>query len=162
MTFTPKITMRVLRTRWELPCVTALAMLFVVGFCLAGCGGPKNKHGRLPFSGTVTLDGQPLMGGLIVFEPKSGQPTQSGGMISNGAFDVPEAAGAAPGMYSVAIYSGAEPPTGNFQPGTPEYEAAARQAPGERVPRKFNIDTTLTREVKAGEENKFTFELTTK
>lgn len=162
MTFESRTTVRTHLTQLGLPCAAAFALLLLCGLCIAGCGGSGNKHGRLPISGTVTLDGQPLMGGYIIFEPKSGQPTQSGGMIVSGAFDVPESAGAAPGTYSIAIYSGAEPPTGNYQPGTPEYEAAARHAPGERVPRKYNIDTTLTRDVKAGEENKFAFDLMTK
>lgn len=142
--------------------MAAFAVLFVAGLFLAGCGGPTNKHGRLPISGTVTLDGVPLKAGLVVFEPKSGQPTQSGGLIANGRFDVPESAGAAPGSYSVAIYAGAEPPKGNFEPGTPEYEAAAQQVRGVQVPSRYNIDTTLSCEVKAGEENKFTFDLTSK
>jgi hypothetical protein len=46
----------------------------------------------------VTLDGVPLASGHIVFEPKSGQPTQSGGMIYEGKFEVPETKGAAPGQ----------------------------------------------------------------
>jgi hypothetical protein len=137
--------------------ISALA----VATCL-GCGEPANKHGRIPFSGTVTLDGQPLAKGYLIFEPKAGQPTQSGGMIKDGKFDVPANAGAAPGLYSVAIFSGSDPLPNKYEPGTPEYEAAAMRAPGEQVPPKFNINTTLTEEVKAGEENVFTFEVTRK
>ena len=49
------------RRRW-LP----LAILCTVGLTsLAGCGGVK----RLPVSGTVTLDGQLLHGGILVFTP---------------------------------------------------------------------------------------------
>lgn len=127
-----------------------------------GCGEPANKHGRLPFSGTVTLDGEPLPKGYFYFEPKAGQPTQSGGMIADGKFDVPTNAGAAPGLYSVAIFSGAEAPPNNFEPGTPEYEAAAMRAPGEQIPPKFNVNTTLTAEVKSDGENVFKFEVTRK
>lgn len=127
-----------------------------------GCGEPANKHGRIPFSGTVTLDGEPLAGGYLIFEPKAGQPTQSGGMIKDGKFDVPEKAGAAPGIYSVAIFSGAAPLPTKYAPGTPEYEAAAMRAPGEQVPPKFNINSTLTADVKAGEENVFKFDVTRK
>ena len=56
---------------------------------------------------TVYVDGQPLTGGHLNFEPQRGQATQSGGMIKDGKFDVTEEAGAAPGLYSVAIFSGA-------------------------------------------------------
>jgi len=113
----------------------------------------------------VTLDGVPLKSGHIVFEPKSGQPTQSGGMIYDGKFDVPVAHGAAPGLYTVAVYSGeAAAPDSRFEPGTPEYEAAAMKtkSTGERVPRNYNIETELTAEVTAEGENFFTFELVSK
>jgi hypothetical protein len=87
------------------------------------------------------------MRGYIIFEPKDDQPTQSGGMIQDGSFNVPREAGPVPGTYSVAIFSGADDPAGGAAPGTPEGETAAKKARGERVPRKFNIDTTLIREV---------------
>jgi hypothetical protein len=35
--------------------------------CVAGCGGVK----RIPVSGTVTLDGQPLDGGYLEFTPNA-------------------------------------------------------------------------------------------
>lgn len=49
------------RRRWLL-----LAILCTSGLTsLAGCGGVR----RVPVSGTVTLDGQPLNGGILVFTP---------------------------------------------------------------------------------------------
>jgi hypothetical protein len=138
------------------------ALIALTMLACIGCGEPKNKHGRLPFSGTVTLDGQPLAAGYLIFEPKAGQPTQSGGMIKDGKFDVAEEAGAAPGLYSVAIFSGADPPPNNYAPGTPEYEAASMRTRGEQVPTKYNANTTLTAEVKPGEENVFMFDLSSK
>jgi hypothetical protein len=128
-----------------------------------GCGGQKNKHGRLPISGTVALDGQPLKNGYVVFEPKSGQPTQSGGMIYGGKFEVPAVDGAVPGMYSVAIYSEDDSaPNTKFQPGTPEYEAAAKKAPKKQLPAKYNVNSELTAEVTAEGENFFPFNLSSK
>ena len=137
------------------------ACFVLVMLCAGGCGGSKNNLGRLPISGTVTLDGVPLKSGHIVFEPSAGQPTQSGGMIYDGKFDVPEAQGAAPGLYTVAVYAGEEATAIKFEPGTPEYEAAAMKAKssGERVPRNYNIDTELSAEVKVDGENFFPFEL---
>ena len=136
----------------------------LVVLCI-GCGGSRNPQGRMPFSGTVTLDGQPLEGGYLVLEPRAGQKTQSGGMIHGGKFEVPENKGAAPGLYAVAIYSGdsAKPP-GNVAPGTPEYEVAMKKVKtrGEQVPTKYNTKTTLTAEVKLDGENEFAFDLTTK
>jgi len=135
----------------------AAALVLVV----VGCGGSSNKLGRLPISGAITLDGAPLKRGHIVFEPTSGQPTQSGGMIHDGKFDVPEAKGAAPGTYLVAIFSGDEAPPSKFEAGTPEAEAEAMRTKtrGEQVPRRYNVDTELTAEVKRDAENVFNFDL---
>lgn len=160
MTSVSKALMRSQLTGLGLPCLAAIVVLVLGGLCISGCGGPKNRHGRVPISGTVTLDGVPLKTGFVVFEPKSGQPTQSGGMIADGKFEVPAPHGAAPGTYSVAFYSGdGEAPITKYEPGTPEYEAVAMKAAGEQVPRKYNIDTKLTAEVTEDGDNFFPFEL---
>jgi hypothetical protein len=141
--------------RWKT--LTLLALLSSVG-----CSGSRDPYSRVPISGTVKLDGEPLMRGYLIFEPKGGQPTQSGGMISEGKFDVEESKGPVPGQYSVAIFSGADDPAGGVVAGTPEGETAAKKARGERVPRKFNIETTLIREVTADKPNHFDFDLSSK
>lgn len=128
----------------------------------AGCGGGGDKYDRLPFSGTVTLNGQPLASGYVIFVPKSGQPTQSSGVISGGKFDVPRKSGVVAGKYSVAIFSGADAPAGAGAAGTPEAEAASKKNAGERVPRKYNVDSILMVEIEPGTENAFPFDLTTK
>ncbi len=137
-----------------------VGMISTVCLLCLGCG--KDYGGRLPISGTITLDGKPMPTGYVIFEPKSGQKMQSGGMIKDGRFEVPVQNGAAPGTYSVAIFSGVTAPVNNFDPGTPEYEQAAMRAPGEQVPSKYNINSILTAEVKAGESNDFKFDLSTK
>ena len=133
--------------------------------CLAaivGCGGSDDPYSRVPISGTVKLDRQPLDKGYFIFEPKSGEPTQSGGMIQNGIFDVPRDKGPVPGIYSVAIFSGADDPAAKAPAATAAGSAAAGSLRGERVPRKFNIETILVREVTAEGENRFDFDLTSK
>ncbi len=145
---------------------TLLLWLKTAALCAAivafiGCG-KSNKYGRLPISGVVTLDGTPLRSGYLIFEPKGGQPVQSGGMIKDGRFEVAAEAGASPGPYAVSIFSGADGPVTKAPPGTAEYETESRKAPGERIPPKYNAKTILTAEVKSGEKNEFKFELTTK
>jgi hypothetical protein len=139
-----------------------LAWVFVVALVVSGCGGASDPYARVPISGIVKLDGEPLANGYFVFEPMSGQPTQSGGMIHNGVFEVAKQHGPVPGKYSVQIFSGADPLPSGPAPGTPEAEAAAKKSRGERVPSKYNIQTTLQREVTAVGENKFDFDLSTK
>ncbi|HMO83901.1 MAG TPA: hypothetical protein PKC18_03165 [Lacipirellulaceae bacterium] len=109
------------------------------------------------------MDGRPLKSGYLVFEPRSGQATQSGGMIAEGKFDVPKKHGAEPGLYSVAIFAEGAVPATKAEPGTPEYEAALAASKGEQVviPAKYNVTTQLTAEVKAGERNTFDFDLVT-
>ncbi len=145
-------------SRW-LSLLVATALVAIVG-----CSGGGDKYDRLPFSGTVTLDGQPLASGYVIFVPKSGQPTQSTAMIKGGKFEVPKNAGTVAGKYTVAIFAGVGAPAGKAEPGTPEAEAemAAQKNKGERVPRKYNVDSTLTVEIEPGKENVFPFDLTTK
>jgi hypothetical protein len=142
--------------------VSRLAVLVAACSAAVGCSGSANNQDRLPISGTVTLDGVPLKTGYVVFEPKSGQPTQSGGMIKDGKFEVPAADGAAPGTYSVAIFAGDESTQSNkYEPGTPEFEAAAMKISSKQlVPPRYNVNSELKEEVKADGENHFSFTLT--
>ncbi len=139
----------------------SLLLCLIALMAIAGCSG-GDKYDRLPFSGTVTLDGQPLESGYIIFVPKSGQPTQSTGMINGGKFEVPKQAGTVAGKYSVAIFSGADSSANSAAAGTPEAELAAKKSKGERVPRKYNVESELTVEIEPGKANVFPFDLTTK
>ena len=62
----------------------------------------------------------------------------------------------------MAIFAGADAPAIKAEPGTAEFESAAMKAPGERIPMKYNVNTTLTAQVKAEGENVFKFDLSTK
>lgn len=128
-----------------------------------GCG-VEADYPREPLSGVVTIDGQPLGKGHIVFEPKGQQPTQSGGEVIDGKFNVPREAGAMPGPYVVAVFADDAPLPVGVQPGTVEADAAIRKAAKTvlKVPQQYNINTTLTAEIKAGGPNAFTFDLSSK
>jgi len=140
----------------------SLARVLIACLVFAGCGGKSDPYARVPITGTVTLDGKPLPKGYFILEPIGGQPTQSGGMIQNGTFNVPEQHGPVPGKYSVAIFSGADETPTQLAPGTPEAEAAAKKSQSERVPKKYNIQTTLVLEVTADGDNEFPFDLYSK
>ena len=74
---------RLLSPRVGVGCVLAAALVGV-----AGCGGVK----RVPVSGTVTLDGQPLKEGILEFvpDPAKGNNLRVScmGPISNGRFNL--------------------------------------------------------------------------
>ncbi len=69
---------------------------------LSGCGG--SDVGRVGVSGTVTLDGQPLESGAILFLPKGAGPS-AGTQIENGRFSIARGDGPSPGDYRVEIRS---------------------------------------------------------
>lgn len=140
-----------------------LAASVIVGL-LAGCGvGDGDDLPREAVSGKVTLDGQPLAEGSIQFQPEGGTdakgPAVSGGaVIQDGAYDIPGGNGLTPGKYKVAISSAAsaEAPAADAAPGP------APKPAQEKIPAKYNAESTLTAEVKSGGGNTFNFDLKSK
>ncbi|MGC1273274.1 MAG: carboxypeptidase-like regulatory domain-containing protein [Planctomycetaceae bacterium] len=124
-------------------------------FSLSGCGA-ENELGRLPVSGTVLLDGEPLDSGTISFDPiDQATGTSGGATVTAGQFEIATERGLPPGIYRVRISaptggvaaSDAEPPP----PGEPTETAK------ERIPASWNTESQEQVEVKEGEENIFTF-----
>lgn len=117
---------------------------------LAGCSGGSADTPELGLvSGTITLDAKPLPRASISFEPKSGAP--SVGMTDNeGHYELaysPDTKGALPGQHTVRISKFGDP-------GSPDDTV-------DQVPAKFNQNSKLTAEVKAG-ENTINFDLDSK
>ena len=112
--------------------VFAFALLLVVG-----CGQPGD--GRLPVSGTVTWEGEPMDGGNIVFVPIS-KGRSSSGTVVQGKFNLPAERGLPPGDYRVQITL--EQETGKervFQGDGPDAVSLTRQV----IPKKYNRESTL-------------------
>ena len=125
--------------------------------CL-GCGS-GDELPRESISGTVTLEGKPLASGFITFSPTAGQPTQSGGVIADGAFSVPRDQGPVPGPYSISIKAGA-----TEAKLSPDEEATGMPGhvppqPIDPIPARYNSKTTLSAEVEEGGDNHFSFAL---
>jgi hypothetical protein len=80
----------------------------LLALCMAlGCGDGRAK--RVPISGRVTIDGQPLVHGSVLFRPANGR-SAGGALDSEGRYVLTcfeKGDGAIPGDYAVAI-SGAE------------------------------------------------------
>src|SRR5579884_2284863 len=80
------------------------ALLGVALLLLAGCG--LGNGGRVPVRGKVTLYGEPVDGGVIVFLPATGAKvggSPTGGPIENGSYSLAGRQGPLPGHYRVEI-----------------------------------------------------------
>lgn len=130
--------------------------LLTLSVCVVGCG-PENELGRLPFSGTVTLDGKPLKSGSISLEPTGEEGTRGGATITDGQFAVEEMNGLPPGEYLVRINaaSGADAPPEDQPPG----ESNVIQK--ELIPANYNTNSEETITISEGKENIFKFDITT-
>lgn len=106
--------------------------------CVAGCGKADDTPPLSPVTGTVTLDGAPLPNANVQF-----QPSGTGG-ASNGKTD-------ATGRY--VLYYGATSQHGAAL-GSHQVRVNCYGEDGDtmdRVPAKYNTNTTLTRDVISGE-----------
>ncbi len=130
-------------------CRGLTALLLVT---LVGC--TDNSH--FPVSGHITMDASPLPQATVSFVPTPDAGTAAVGRTDdNGNYTIQESSdlkGLEPGTYRVRITTydegdlDAEPPLPRVR---------------ERVPVQYNLDTTLTAEVKE-QENTFDFQLESK
>lgn len=121
---------------------SSLCVLLLTVIC--GCGGTMQLD-TAPVTGTVTIDGQPINSGVVMFVPKSGRSSR-GEIQPDGTFRLAtygKGDGAILGENRVVVYSISE------TLGTTSGRALAD------VPRKYSSPATtdITYEVKAGVEN---------
>jgi hypothetical protein len=125
-------------------CCAAIAAA-VVFAALPGCR-QSDRPTLGMVAGTVTLDGRPLAGANLVFEPVEGGRASTGYTDANGRYElfyIRRDKGAKVGRHKVVINAG-DPDSGK----------------AEIVPPRYNQNTTLEAEVKAG-DNTLDFALTT-
>jgi len=134
-----------------------LTFLATAVLTITGCGGPSDGLAHQAVSGEVTLDGQPLESGSIVFVPIESEGTPTGGEIIDGSYAIPAKDGPTPATHAVSIY--AKKPTGRKLP-DPNNADEVIEEKYEIIPPKYNVKTDLKAEVKEGGENRFDFKLT--
>lgn len=127
---------------------------------VCGCGG--TDYPLAPVSGVVTLDGEPLAGAAVVFQPKPAEPVEKAAPGSVGRTDdqgrfalatVHEEPGAALGRHRVRIYS--------YSPESAPVSDVDTTKVVERVPDRYNYRSQLFFEVTAEGTAAADFELTT-
>ncbi len=126
-------------------------LLFAAALTMcSGCGGHAKGLPELgQVTGTVTLDGQPLAGARVRFEPQVAAAMSNGLTDASGEYELwytSDVKGAAVGSHLVRIE-------------TPPNPDPASGAMPVMLPAKYNTDSTLTADVKAG-KNALNFELT--
>jgi len=125
----------------------AIVALFVV--LAIGCNGGTPELGNV--TGTVRLDGKPLVGAQVEFQPQKRLPPSYGATDNLGRYELEytkDKLGAAVGAHTVRITTQT---TGRDELGN------EIQVP-QRVPERYNDRSELIRQVKSG-ENVFDFDL---
>ena len=129
-----------------------MVLVLAVSF---GCGSSDGLN-RQAISGKVTLDGDPLTSGAILFEPTSKDSgTAVGATIRQGSFAVSRAEGPVPGSYRVRVYASTRkqaPPAKGQTDRTPRPMV-------ERLPPHYNTRSELRAEVVADRVNRYRFDL---
>jgi hypothetical protein len=120
---------------------------------LSGCGGEASRES---VSGNVTWQGRPLDQGDITFTPAAGDGLPVGGVVAGGLYDLPNPPGLDPGDYLVRVQSRGQ--RAAHATGVPDF-GIADPASAEKIPRRYNDETTLKARVTAGGSNRFDFDL---
>lgn len=142
--------MQVRHYRFRYSWLPTLSLLFVIAASVfVGCGGGAKGPAMHPVAGTVTLDGQPLAQGSIVFDSADGKGAAAGCGIKNGAFK-----GTCPvGAKIVRISASKE--TGEKD----EYGSVVSVS---LIPDAYNESSTLKADIAAKDNSGLKFELLSK
>lgn len=147
-----------LNTKRVLLTMFALVMLCL---CQMGCGPGGDQPELGTVTGTVTLDGEPLPGVAVVFQPDSGRPAR-GKTDANGKYEliyIRQTKGTKIGANRVEIAPSEEGEVEEEETGDEENPDAAKPKSGKRVvPARYNVNSELKVDVKPG-ANTFDFPL---
>lgn len=143
--------------------VVALSVLLLG---LPGCGGSGDQPELGQVSGTIKLDGKPLSGVAVVFQPDSGRPAR-GVTNSEGKYEltyIRETRGTKVGHNRVEIApseEGGEDEDADELEGDVDSPQVKQPANARKpsVPARYNTKSELEADVKPG-KNTFDFELT--
>ncbi|MCA9013916.1 MAG: hypothetical protein KDA77_01170 [Planctomycetaceae bacterium] len=113
----------------------SFAMVFCSICVLAGCGAKTDGPKLVTVSGKITLNGEPLPGGDIIFRPADGQGHAYAGKITDGTYTLDTEAG----KKRVEIKSMREVPGKTTEDNPGEVVNVREQI----VPTKYNSESTL-------------------
>jgi hypothetical protein len=128
-----------------------LAACFTVLLMECGC---REAPTVFEVSGSVTLDGQPLPDGEVLFTAADGKSSASG-RIQNGRYQLTAAAG----HHKVVINSSVKERNPNPQP--PDAPRGDDWYYRNIIPKRYNEESTLTADLQPNNENVSDFQLVT-
>ncbi|UUO06091.1 hypothetical protein M4951_22365 [Blastopirellula sp. J2-11] len=129
--------------------------LATIVLALVGCG--REGVPRVEVSGAVSLDGQPLKEGMILFSPTGEGPSASGD-IREGSYEIERDAGPSPGNYRVEIRAYRDTGRKRKDAATGLMEDVIVGI----IPPKYNNQSTLAVEIQPDGPNEHNFELQAK
>jgi hypothetical protein len=124
-----------------------LAVAVCIAVFASGCS--KSGPPRSAISGKITYQGKPIDKGEIVFVSADDTGPMASTMIANGAYEIKEEFGPAPGRYIVQI-RGFRPTSKKLPPVPYMTEKSQPTALEQFLPPEFNDQSTLTYEVVSG------------
>jgi hypothetical protein len=133
-------------------------LLFIILFmCFAGCAS-NNPQGRIPISGTVTLNGQPLKDGNIEFSSVAGSTPMmmTGVKIKDGKFETTAAHGLIPSQTYTVKFFAMEEAAGEFEL-TPNGDRIPKMK--DVIPPKWGSQSKETITCEKGKPARFDFQL---
>ncbi|MBA4031887.1 MAG: hypothetical protein C0478_13495 [Planctomyces sp.] len=136
------------------------AFVAICSLCLVGCSGVSDAPDLGLVTGTVTMEGEPLSGVQVTFQPVQGRPA-FGVTNASGKYEltyIRDTRGCKIGPCKVIIGSGEERLDNTSEEGD---GAAAMQSSSEesQIPARYGPESELTAEVHPG-ENVIDFRLT--
>lgn len=127
--------------------------------CMTVIASGCSNEGLADVQGKVTLDGQPLPGGIIVFEPVDRRGAVAGGEIAAGIYRLAGDAGVPPGAKTVRI-TGVHKTGRQIEVGPPAPAGTmADEVQQIDLPAIYNQNSTLQVQVTAGDDNQHDFHL---
>lgn len=142
-------------------------MIVLVGLVLFPLGCSSSDQPELgQVTGTITLDGKPLTGVAVVFQPENGRPAR-GMTNAEGKYELvyirqTKGTKVGPNRVEVAPSEEGEESEGD-EPGDGDSQAASKKSKSAKptVPAKYNTKSELKVDVKSG-SNTFDFQLESK
>ena len=135
-----------------------VSVVLFVCFVSAGCGSSA-LFDRAGVSGTVTFDGEPIKEGRITFTPQEGESSgAAAALIEDGEYSIDDSVGPKVGKQKVTINASRK--TGQTVPAAmPAPEGTMIEVTEEYIPYKYNYATTLSADIKAGDNDGVNFDL---